>query len=160
MLCVATASEDVEHCAVRVLPEPPSGSPLQPTIRVTPSLKSTLPVGRLPVTVAVNVTLWPLVDGLRLLATCVVVGAGPPPPAAATAAPAFTMPAPHSEVVQLHLPFCGFGLHAAPVVGNVRAVVCSFDSTCEGVSEAFTESMSDTTPLTCGVAMLVPAYCT
>ena len=36
----------------------------QPLIVVAPSLKFTVPVGVWPVIVAVNVTLWPKVDGL------------------------------------------------------------------------------------------------
>ena len=42
--------------------------------------KPTVPVAALPVTVAVNVTLAPSVDGFAELASAVVVGAGPPPP--------------------------------------------------------------------------------
>src|SRR5437867_11697629 len=98
MLCVATVSAAVEHCAVRLLPAPVSWIAEQPAIRLPPSLKSTPPVGLVPFVVAVKVTGWPLVDGLRLLPTVVVVGAGapPPPPAEATAAPASRMPAPHN----------------------------------------------------------------
>src|SRR6185437_12869755 len=42
------------------------------------SLNCTVPVGLLPVTVAVNVTLWPNVDGLSDEARAVVVGAAAP----------------------------------------------------------------------------------
>ena len=54
------------------------------------------------------------------------------------------MPAPHVDVVQ-ELP-----------AGNGVAVACSIDTTCAGVSDGFTDSISETTPTTCGVAMLVP----
>src|SRR5436190_611069 len=79
MLCVPTLSDDVAHCAVRV-PTPVSATALQATIVLPASLKSTPPPGLLPLTVAVNVTACPLVDGLRLLPTVVVVAVGPPPP--------------------------------------------------------------------------------
>ena len=56
------------------------------------------------------------------------------------------MPAPQSAVVQ-----------SRPVpVGNARAVVWIFDSTCDGVSAGFLDSISEAMPATCGVAMLVP----
>ncbi len=66
--------------------------------------------------------------------------------AAVTAPPASRMPAPHSDVVQV-LP-----------AGNGVAVDCSSASNCAGVSAGFTDSMSEATPTTCGVAMLVPWY--
>ena len=73
MLCVATVSADVVHAAMRLLPLPESARALQPLI-VAPSLvKATLPVGAVPATVAVNVTLAPDVDGFFELATLVVV---------------------------------------------------------------------------------------
>src|SRR5690242_409511 len=114
MVCVPTASAEVAHCAVRLLPDPPNGIAAHPVTSAPPSLKSTAPVGALPFTVAVKVTAMPLVDGLMLLATAVVVGVGPPlpPPAAATAAPASRMPAPHSAVVQLHATCAGGLVHA------------------------------------------------
>ena len=49
--------------AVRVLPLPASATAAQPAIDVAPSLKLMVPVGAMPVTVAVNVTLAPKVDG-------------------------------------------------------------------------------------------------
>ena len=159
MPCVPAARPDVEHRAVRLLPAPLSGTAAQRASEAPPLLKLTVPVGAVPLTVATNVTRAPTVDGLTLLARVVALGSGALPTADATAAPALTMPAPHSAVVQLHSLACGIELHAVPVVGNTRAVVESFDSTCAGVSDAFAESMSDTTPVTCGAAMLVPAYC-
>ncbi len=74
-------------------------------------------------------------------------GAGVPPPpplAAATAVAALTMPAPQSDVVQV-LP-----------AGNGVAVDCNIVVTWAGVSDGLTDSISETTPTTCGVAMLVP----
>ena len=69
----------------------------------------------------------------------------PPPPCAATAAAAaLAMPAPHSDVV-----------HVLPA-GKGVAVACSIVVTCAGVSDGFTDSISETMPTTCGVAMLVP----
>ena len=49
-----------------------SASALQPVIVVPSAVKPTLPVGALPVTVAVKVTLVPAVDGLSELASVVV----------------------------------------------------------------------------------------
>jgi hypothetical protein len=63
--------------AVRVLPAPVTGELVQPEIDVPPSLKFTVPVEALPVTVAVNVTLAPDVDGLSELASVVVVEVPP-----------------------------------------------------------------------------------
>ena len=61
MLCVPTASADVEQVAVRVLPLPVSATAAQPAIDAAPSLKLTVPVGAEPVTVAVKVTLVPTI---------------------------------------------------------------------------------------------------
>src|SRR6266702_164084 len=61
------------HCAVGVLPLPPSATAAQPLIELPPSVKPTVPVGALPVTVAVKVTFAPTVDGLSELASVVVV---------------------------------------------------------------------------------------
>src|SRR5512145_1985095 len=69
-------------------------------------------------------------------------GGGGPPSAASTAALAFTIPEPHCE----------------QVAGNARAVLCRRVVTWSGVSVAFTERISATTPATCGVAMDVPLY--
>ena len=77
MLCVAAVSALVLHAAVLLLPLPASATALQPRIELAPSLKLTLPVGLLPATVAVKVTLVPTVDGFFELASDVVVGAGP-----------------------------------------------------------------------------------
>jgi hypothetical protein len=77
MLCVAAVSALVLHAAVLLLPLPASAMALQPLIELAPSLKLTLPAGLLPVTVAVNVTLVPTVDGFFELASDVVVGTGP-----------------------------------------------------------------------------------
>jgi hypothetical protein len=64
------------------LPAPLNATAAQPLIDVPPSVKLTLPVGFVPLTVAVNVTVVPTVAGLAELATIVVVGPGPPPPLA------------------------------------------------------------------------------
>ena len=77
MLCVAAVSALVLQAAVLLLPLPASAIAAQPLIELPPSLKLTLPVGLLPATVAVKVTLVPTVDGLSELASVVVVGAGP-----------------------------------------------------------------------------------
>jgi hypothetical protein len=79
MLWTPTASADVVQPAVRELPEPASATPEQPAMATPPSLKFTVPVGALAVTVAVNVTLWPCVDGLIVLAMVVVDEDGPLP---------------------------------------------------------------------------------
>src|SRR5262245_65817797 len=78
MLCVPADRAAVEHAAVRVLPLPESATAEQPESDVTPSAKFTLPVGLVPVTVAVKVTLAPAVDGLAELTRVVVVAAPPP----------------------------------------------------------------------------------
>ena len=71
MLCVAAVRLLVVQAAVLLLPLPVSATALQPLIELAPSLKLTLPVGAEPVTVAVNVTFAPNVDGLSELATAV-----------------------------------------------------------------------------------------
>ena len=78
MLCVAAVSALVLHAAVLLLPLPASAMALQPLIELAPSLKLTLPVGLLPTTVAVKVTLAPTTDGFAELASVVVVGNGRP----------------------------------------------------------------------------------
>src|SRR5581483_11146986 len=65
----------------------------------------------------------------------------------ATAAAASTMPAPQVAVVQ----------SVQPVkVGNGRALACSLARISAGVSAGLSDNMSETTPVTCGAAMLVP----
>ena len=73
MLCVAAVSALVLHAAVLLLPLPANAIALQLPIEFAPSLKLTLPVGLVPTTVAVNVTLAPATDGLAELASVVVV---------------------------------------------------------------------------------------
>ncbi len=73
MLRVPAAREDVEQAAVRVLPLPASATALQPVIDAPPLVKLTVPVGAIPVTDAVNVTLAPTADGFAELASVVVV---------------------------------------------------------------------------------------
>ena len=63
----------VVQVAVRELPAPLTIAAAQPLMDVPLSLKFTLPVGAVPVTVAVNVTLAPDVDGLSELASAVVL---------------------------------------------------------------------------------------
>src|SRR5438477_11602912 len=68
MLCVPTASALVLQLAVRMLPLPPTDAAEHPATDVPPSKKLTLPVGALPVTVAVNVAVVPTDDGVREVA--------------------------------------------------------------------------------------------
>jgi len=77
MLCVPVLKALVVQGAVLLLLPPASATALQPLIELPPSVKLTLPVGLLPATVAVNVTLAPTADGFSELASVVVVGAGP-----------------------------------------------------------------------------------
>ena len=72
MLWVAMLSAEVVNVAVREFPVPLS----VPVLSVeAPSRKVTIPVGLIPLTVAVKVTLWPMVEGLALLTTDVDVAA-------------------------------------------------------------------------------------
>ena len=73
MLWLPTARLLVVQAAVGVLPEPLNATAAHPVIDVPPSRKLTLPVGELPVTVAVIVTLAPKTDGLTELDSAVVV---------------------------------------------------------------------------------------
>ena len=67
----------VLQAAVRVFPAPLKATPAQPAIDVPPSVKFTLPVGFVPVTVAVKVTGAPTVAGLAELASVVPAGVTP-----------------------------------------------------------------------------------
>ena len=80
MECVPALSALVLHCAVRALPEPVSVTAEHAAIDAAPSLKFAVPVGAVPLTVAVKVTLVPTVDGLEELESVVVVVVAPPPP--------------------------------------------------------------------------------
>src|ERR1041385_2716983 len=73
MLCVPTVRLPVAQVAVRILPEAVSAIALQPAIEVPPSRKFTVPVGAVPLTVAVKVTLAPTADGVSELAIPVVL---------------------------------------------------------------------------------------
>ena len=79
MLWAPAARPAVEQAAVPVLPLPMRATAPQPVIDVPPSVKFTVPAGALPVTVAVNATLAPTLDGLSELTSVVVVGPGPLP---------------------------------------------------------------------------------
>ena len=80
MLCVPAGSVVVVQVALRVFPEPDSGLAEQPLIDAAPFVKLTVPVGAVPVTLAVNVMLAPAGAGFCELASAVDVGPGPPPP--------------------------------------------------------------------------------
>ena len=73
MLCVPAARPLVLQPAVLVLPLPESVTAPQPLIVLPSALKATVPVGALPVTLAVKVTLTPTLDGLSELDTAVVL---------------------------------------------------------------------------------------
>ena len=73
MLWLPAARLALAQVAVRMLPEPPSATALQPLIELAPSLKLTLPLGALPLTVAVKVTLPPAVEGVSELPIPVVL---------------------------------------------------------------------------------------
>ena len=75
MLWVPTASELVVHCAVRLAPDPVSATAEQPAIKLPASVNVTLPVGALPVTVAVKVTDAASATGFGELESVVVLGA-------------------------------------------------------------------------------------
>ena len=77
MLCVPAARLLVLQTAVRVLPDPLTATALQPASATPASLKLTVPVGDVPLIVAVNVTLAPTVDGLAELAMVLDVDVGP-----------------------------------------------------------------------------------
>jgi hypothetical protein len=72
---VPVAAKLVVHDAVRELPEPVSGIAVQPAIELPFLVEATLPVGLVPVTVAVKVTFWLTLAGLSEL-TSVVPGGG------------------------------------------------------------------------------------
>ena len=73
MLCVPAARLLVLQAAVFVSPLPESATAVQPLIALPPSVKATMPVGARPVTVAVNITLAPTVEGLRELDKAVLL---------------------------------------------------------------------------------------
>ena len=52
------------HFAVRVFPDPVRAIAEQPLIEFAPSWKFTAPVGALPLTVAVKLTVAPIVEGV------------------------------------------------------------------------------------------------
>ena len=72
MLRLPTGSAVVGHCAVRMLPAPVRATAVQPLIATPLSVNATVPVGVVPVTVAVNVTDVPTADGFAELASPVV----------------------------------------------------------------------------------------
>ena len=69
MLWKPTLSPALLHVAVLLFAAPAgNATALQPEIALPPSVNATLPVGAVPVTVAVKVTLLPTTDGLAELA--------------------------------------------------------------------------------------------
>jgi len=73
MLCVPTVSALEAQVAVRTLPLPVRETAEQPESELAPSLKLMVPVGALPVTVAVKVTLEPTVEGVNEVARVVAL---------------------------------------------------------------------------------------
>jgi hypothetical protein len=73
MLCVPAASALVLQAAVLVLPLPESGNAPQPLTGLPPSVTVTVPVGPLPLMLAVKVTLSPTCAGFSELVSVVVV---------------------------------------------------------------------------------------
>ena len=73
MLCVPAARLLVAHRALLVLPLPETATAAQPLIEAPPSVKATVPVGALPVTLAVKVTIAPMLDGFNELASVVLL---------------------------------------------------------------------------------------
>src|SRR5215467_9141941 len=73
MLCVPAVRALVAHWAVRTLPLPARATAEQPLTELAPSWKFTVPVGAVALTVAVNVTLVPAVDGVSDVARLVVL---------------------------------------------------------------------------------------
>src|SRR3954465_12447889 len=73
MVWVPANRAALEQAALRALPEPISATALQPPIVAPLSVKVIVPLGALPVTVAVKVTFVPTVDGLLELASAVAV---------------------------------------------------------------------------------------
>ena len=69
MLWLPAVSADVAHVALPAL----TACAVQPAMETPLLVKPTVPLGALPVTVAVSVTLTPNVDGLSELVTAVVV---------------------------------------------------------------------------------------
>ena len=79
MLCVATLRLLVLHVATFELAAPAgSATAPQPEIALPPSVNATVPVGALPATAAVNVTLAPTSDGFADVDSVVVIGGRPP----------------------------------------------------------------------------------
>src|SRR5262245_54476960 len=81
MECVAAVRLLVVQVAVGEAPPPARATAAHPAIEAPPSVKFTVPVGVLPATVAVKVTLLPTVDGLSELVSVVVDAVGTPPAA-------------------------------------------------------------------------------
>src|SRR5690349_13338414 len=73
MPCAPAESVEIVHDAVRLLPVPVSVMVAHPPMTLAPSLNATVPVGALPDTVAVKVTLVPTGAGFIELASVVVV---------------------------------------------------------------------------------------
>jgi hypothetical protein len=76
MLFAPNPRPAVEHTAVFTFPPPTSAMALQPLIVAPFALNATMPVGPLPETVAVSVTVSPTFTGFAELAseTCAAVG--------------------------------------------------------------------------------------
>src|SRR5205085_8798043 len=78
IVCVPEASVAVVHEAVRELPEPVKPTALQPEMLAPLSVNATVPVGDVPVTVAVKVTAAPGEDGFAELTSAVLLVVIPP----------------------------------------------------------------------------------
>ena len=80
MLCVPALMLLVLHVAILEFAAPAgSATAPQPVMVLPPSLKATVPVGAVPVTDAVKVTLAPTVEGFNELESVVVVDVVLPP---------------------------------------------------------------------------------
>ena len=135
MLCEPGDRMLVAHAAVLELPEPLSATAPQPVIVEPPSVKFTVPVGLVPVTVTVNVTLEPNAAGLLEL-TIGIVGT--------------------QERIALSTlsrpPVMVFPCRLGTTSTLLRMAFLSADVDSEGHAE----SISSAVPATCGVAIDVP----
>ena len=154
-----TPSKELLHVTVTILPPGVSGTAAHPASAIPPSLNLTVPVGAVPLTVAVNTTWFPDIDGLGELVRPVVLPFRPTPWDSAGLVDPALMASPANTAVML----CTPAAMAALVQVAVRVLPLPVKATVPhpvsvvAPSLKFTVPVGDAAPVTVAVNVTLVA---
>jgi hypothetical protein len=143
MLCVVALNVDVLQAALRVLPAPVSATAPQVAMVAPPSVKLMVPVGALPVTDAVNVTLVPTIAGFAEVETVAVEDSGVTTCDSAALLDAALPPSPEYAAAML----CVVALNVDVLQAAVRVLPAPVSATAPQVAMVVPPSVKLTVPV-------------